>query len=288
MWFLLAIFSAFFVAIQFALIKHFLKKINVFVLAAGISLSAAFFLMIIAMLQGLPEIKNGFYYAMIGSAVLNFFSTTLYYKALKIIDLSIATPLTSFTPIFLIITSFLMLGEVPSLVGMGGIFLIVFGYYILSLKKNTNNKYEKITVKSFNSRGVWYMLAVAFLYSISSNFDKLAVKNSDPVFGSAMVALLLGLLFAFVAILKKNEVRIKFRENINKFLLVGAISALSMVAINTAMLIQIVPYVISIKNISILFSVLIGIIVFKEKNAKEKIWGAVIMLAGVMLIVLYK
>ncbi|MFZ2192828.1 MAG: DMT family transporter [Candidatus Moraniibacteriota bacterium] len=288
MWFSLAIFSAFLTASQSALTKSFLKKIDKYVLASGIFLSATVFLLALVLIQGIPEIKSGFYYFLAGTVALNFIATVLYLSALEIIDLSIADPIISFTPVFLILTSFIMLRELPTWGGVCGIILVVFGYYILNLKKDTDGRYEKSIIKSFKNRGVLYMLAVAFIYSLSSNLDKLTVRSSNPFFGSAMIYLSLGVLFIIFSIYKKKNIQVEFRNNMHKFLLMGSFAAMSAIAINTAMLMQIVPYTISLKRTSMLFSVLMGVIFFKEKNIKEKIAGSAIMLMGVILILFYK
>mgnify|MGYP000474666247 CR=1 FL=1 len=49
----------------------------------------------------------------------------------------------------------------------------------------------------------------------------------------------------------------------------------------------IVPYMISIKRTSSIFGFLYGKFVFKEKNIKERLTGALIMLIGAGLIILF-
>jgi len=55
-----------------------------------------------------------------------------------------------------------------------------------------------------------------------------------------------------------------------------------MLAINLTL----VAYVISIKRLSIIFSVIFGFLLFKEKGFKERLTGAIIMVLGVILITL--
>jgi uncharacterized membrane protein len=55
-----------------------------------------------------------------------------------------------------------------------------------------------------------------------------------------------------------------------------------MLAINLAL----VSYVISIKRTSVLFSIFFGYLVFKEKGVRGRLAGALLMLAGVLLITL--
>ena len=128
--------------------------------------------------------------------------------------------------------------------------------------------------------------AVAFLFSLSSNFDKLVVKNSDPIFGSSVVYLLIGLSFLIISSAKAGNIKAIYKRNFHKFLVVGVAHALTGIATNVAFTMQIVPYVISLKRLSILFSVLLGTLVFRERNILGRISGASVMLAGVILIIL--
>jgi len=54
----------------------------------------------------------------------------------------------------------------------------------------------------------------------------------------------------------------------------------------TAVSLGIVSYVISIKRTSILFTVLFGFFIFKERNIRSRLMGAIIMILGVLLITL--
>ncbi len=285
-WFILAIVGAFFNASYYALIKKNLQDINQYVLSAGVFLISFIFLSIVSILKGLPKIDPAFYPSVFITGILNFIAVILYFKALKITDLSIAIPMISFTPAFLILTSFLLLKEFPTIPGLGGIFLIVIGSYILNTTKNTTKLLNP--VKSIVTiQGTLYMLIVAFLFSISANYGKLVVQNSDPIFGSAVIFLLLGISFLIISLAKARSELINSRKYLSKFLLTGIIHSFSTVAINTAFTMQIVPYVISLKRLSILFSVFYGGILFKEKNILRRSIGAATMLAGAILIILF-
>jgi uncharacterized membrane protein len=56
------------------------------------------------------------------------------------------------------------------------------------------------------------------------------------------------------------------------------------VTVNTAYLLQIVPYVIAIKRMSIILIVLYGTIIFREKEIVRRIAGAALMVFGAVLI----
>ena len=67
----------------------------------------------------------------------------------------------------------------------------------------------------------------------------------------------------------------------------GIAVAFTELVVAAAFKLAIVPYVISLKRSSIVFSVLIGFIMFKEKFAMERIFGTALMLLGVILITLF-
>ncbi len=83
---------------------------------------------------------------------------------------------------------------------------------------------------------------------------------------------------------KKNMMPIT--ANIKSLLPVGFFSALALVAQMTAINLALVAYVISVKRASLIFGVLFGHFIFKEKGVKERLIGAIIMVLGVVLIVL--
>ncbi len=285
-WFIFAILGAFFNATYYALIKKNLQNINQYVLSTGVFLIASIFLLILSSLRGFPEIGHFFYLSVFITGILNVIAAILYFKALKTTDLSLSIPLLSFTPVFLILTSYLLLKELPGLFGIFGIFLIVIGSYVLNTTKN--NRKMLAPIKSvINNRGALYMLIVAFIFSITSNFDKLVVKNSDPIFSSAIVFLFLGVSFLIISLFKAKKELINSKKYLSKFLIVGIILSMVAISINIAFTMQIVPYVISLKRLSILFSVFYGGLLFKEKNILRRIIGAIVMILGVILIILF-
>lgn len=286
-WSLFALSGALLDATYYAAIKKLLKDLNQYVLASGAFLSASFILLLISTIKGLPEIASGFYLAVGTTVIINLVAATLYFKALKITDLSLSIPMISFTPIFLIFTSFVLLREFPTLLGIAGIFLIVMGSYVLNLNKKRANLLTPFK-EMLRNKGILYMILVAFLFSISSNFDKLVVTNSDPIFGSSIVSLLLGLSFLIISSIQTQGIREDYQKNLPKFLLVGGIFAAEAIAINIAFTMAIVPYVISLKRLSILFSVFYGGLLFREKNILFRIFGALIMVAGAALMILFK
>lgn len=178
--------------------KKFLKTLDPDILAASGFLCAGTILFLVSAANGLPALGPLFIPAVAATAVINVAATLFTFRALATTDISLAVPMISFTPLFLIGTAALLLGELPSAAGTCGIIIIVVGSYVL----NTAAEHTRITdpIRAMiRSPGVCSMLAVAFLYAVAVNFDKIAVKNSDPFFGAAMTMLLIGMAFVPIA-----------------------------------------------------------------------------------------
>ena len=84
----------------------------------------------------------------------------------------------SFTPLFLLIISPIIVGEFPTEKGLIGIVLIVVGSYLLNV--NLKEKEILLPLKSLmKNKATRYMLIVAFIWSISANFDKKGIEASS-------------------------------------------------------------------------------------------------------------
>ncbi|MBN1645530.1 EamA family transporter [Candidatus Woesearchaeota archaeon] len=284
-WFVFALLAALGDSTYFMLAKRFLKGMDMYVLASGTFMMWAAILFIITFFRRIPAIQEGFWTAVLVTGILNIVAIILYYKALKITDLSLAMPLLSFTPVFLILTSFVFLKEFPRHYGLLGIILVMFGSYILNLQSKLKSPLAPIK-QLFKDKGVLLVLIVAFLWSITSNFDKMVVVKSDVIFGGAVVALFLGLSFTTIVLVQKKNLA-QYRIHYKKFVITGLLNAFVATVANIALTLQIVPYVISVKRTSILFGVLYGGLLFKEKNFRQRLAGSVIMIAGIVLILMF-
>ncbi len=70
-------------------------------------------------------------------------------------------------------------------------------------------------------------------------------------------------------------------------LLAGLVTAIAAAAQMTALTLTLVAYVIAVKRTSTLFSVLLGHSLFREEGVGERLLGAIVMLAGFLLVTLH-
>jgi len=163
--------------------------------------------------------------------------------------------------------------------------LIVSGAYLLKLKSIRKSAFEPIK-SLWQDNSSRYMLLAAFLFSFLAPFFKKAVVCSSPYF-ALWVTLLLSTGLLTIFHLVRKQLGGLFRGLVNHFsiLLFGSIiSFLAAVALFTAFDLGLTSYVISVKRTSILFTVILGYVFFKEDHPLKSLIIGSIMVAGVVLI----
>ena len=283
-WFILAFLTAFFESMKDVFSKKSLKDIDEYVVAWALRFFALPFVLPLLFFIEIPSLNNQFWLALIVGGTLNVITTILYIKAIKLSDLSITMPIVTFTPLFLLITSPLIVGEFPTISGVIGILLIVIGAYTLNLKKKSEGYFAPFKAL-LKEKGPRLMLIVAFIWSITANFDKVGVVNSSSLFWVVSINIFIAA-FLSPIMLYKSRSNIKQTLNIQTLLPVGLFSGLIHITQMTAISLTLVAYVIAIKRTSTIMSVLWGWLIFKEKGIKERLLGTVIMVLGVLFIAL--
>jgi drug/metabolite transporter (DMT)-like permease len=204
-------------------------------------------------------------------------------KAIKISPLSLTLPFLAFTPVFIILTGRILLGEKLSPWGMLGISLIVIGSYCLNLSHVRSGFFAplKAIIKEPGSR---MMLLISFIYSMTSVISKLGILHSNPYFfGITYYTALTILMFAIAPFVRDFQGRSLIRSPL-KGMILGFTYGL-MVFSHVLALSQIqTAYMISLKRTSIIFGVLYGAWLFKEEKIRERLLGTVIMISGVFII----
>jgi len=283
-WFVYAILTAFFESMKDVFSKKNLKYIDEYIVSWSLRLFALPFLIPFLFFIEIPSLNKQFWIALFIAGSLNVVTTILYMKAIKYSDLSITVPMVTFTPLFLLTTSPLIVGEFPNLFGLIGVILIVFGSYTLNIKQR-HKGYLAPFKALLKERGPKLMLLVAFIWSITSNFDKIGVQNSSAIFWVIVTNIFITLAMLPI-VLHKSQRNVQQITNFKALLPIGLFGALTLIFQMTAINLTLVAYVISIKRISTIISVLFGYLIFREKGIKERLLGAIIMVIGVAFIAL--
>lgn len=285
-WVLFALFCAFSLATSDALTKKALKLHNEY-LIAWLRLGFSLPLLIIAfILIPIPQVKKEFYLILFISLPFEIAALVLYIKALKISPLSLTLPFLSLTPLFLVIISYIMLGESVSFVGAIGIILIVIGSYVLNIKEFKKGIFEPFIAIS-REKGSIYMILVAFIFSITASLGKMGIESSSPIFFGAIYFFLIVIAFTPIALYKAKDSLSQLNGAILRMaLLPGIFYSLMIITHFIALSLTNVAYMISVKRLSLLIGIIYGYYLFKESDIKERFLGAILMLTGFILIVI--
>jgi drug/metabolite transporter (DMT)-like permease len=285
MWIVYSLLTAFSLATSDALTKMALSSRDEYHVAWMRLLFAMPLLLVSLLFIEMPQLDSTFWMAVCAALPLEIIALILYTKALKVSPISLSVPFLALTPVFLIVTSALIVGESISTQGMAGIILMAAGSYSMNLHRVTEDLFAPIRA-IWRERGSVMMIAVAFIYSFTSALGKLAIEHSSPIFFGAFYFFLLTIFFTPVAIVK-NRAALHFRRRDLKVLMpLGFTYGLMIIFHMVAMSMAPVAYMISIKRTSLLFSMIYGFILFREGRIAQKSAGALLMMAGFVLIIL--
>lgn len=242
-------------------------------------------LYILLYINGAPVVQKGFWLVVLIATPLEISAMLLYNQAIKLSPLSLTLPFLAFTPIFLIGTSYVIIGETTNIYGLLGILMIAFGGYILNIDPQKGLIYP--LKAAFHEKGSTLMIIVTIIYSFTSVLGKLMINKSDFIFAPAAYFTIVSIISLFLAAVNKNHnQKINF-DNKKLHLMIGFFSGLMIILHFTAISMTKVEYMISVKRSSMLFSILYGWLVFKEIDIKKRLAGTVIMLIGVAIIGIY-
>jgi drug/metabolite transporter (DMT)-like permease len=232
--------------------------------------------------RGVPALEPGFYAAALGSVCLNMVAVTLQVRALSISPLSVTVPFLAFTPLFMLLTGAVVLGERPDAKGLAGIVLVALGAYTIFLERPHCGLLEPLRAMR-SEKGSVMMLAVAFIWSWAATFDKLAVLRSSPAFYTAFFAAAFGVLYSPLLVVGLRKRRLE-RAQVPRLFLLGALSAAMILSQMSAIEIALASYVIAIKRAGAVVAVLFGYFFFRERHMRARLAGAALMTVGVVLI----
>ncbi|MBX6423773.1 DMT family transporter [Thermosulfurimonas sp. F29] len=295
-WFWLALTAAFSVALGDALNKKFFSREGMVLMAVARTLGPLPFL--VAFLLATFSPAEFLHRTLLAFGNPDFVRTValllpletlailLYMEAIRISPLSLTLPLLSFTPAFIILTGYVVLGERLSWAGIGGILLVVAGSYLLNLPAVSEGPLAPFRAL-VRERGSLLMFGVALIYAVTSVLGKRAVLLSDPLWFAGTYFVILGLFVpAVLAILKRPPLLSFLRENAKGVLLLGLTQALMVVAHMKAISLAPAAYMIAVKRTSILFGVLLGGAFFRESHLRLRLFAALVMVSGVFLLAL--
>lgn len=201
-------------------------------------------------------------------------------------DLSHVYPIMRSSPALVLVIAVLFLGEQVSVQGAAGILLVAVGVYIINMKHISGEELLAPVKSIANDRSTRFafltLIAVAF-YSI---VDKMAVDYIHPIL-FAFLHLFCGMCYytPYILFVKKADIiRKEWHTGLVRIIMSGVIGITGYSLILIAFTIERVSYIVGLRQTSIVFAVLMGSHLLKEKHKGIRLAGALIIFSGGFLI----
>ncbi len=209
----------------------------------------------------------------------------LYFRALQISPLSMCVPFLAFTPVFLIPSGYVLLGELPAPLKSLGVVLIVVGSLVMHRRLFAIGWTAPIKAV-IREKGSRYMLLVSFIFSITNPLDKKLVVMSDVVTEAVAYGLGLCVSFFLLGKLQRADFGAAIRSNIKWVSLAGLSDAVSLLFQLASYTYLAVVITVSIKRAGIVLAVIAGWLFFRERGITDKLIATAVMFCGVLILYL--
>ena len=286
LWFIIALLSAFSVAGCDAVSKKLMLDNDEWI-TGGLMLSlASVILAPIFLFIDFREVSEAGLKLLAVTLPLEVFAYYLFLSSIRMSALSLTLPLLAFTPALTIVTSSMILDESIGSTGLVGVLLVTLGAYILNADLSDFRLFGPIKAVISDS-GALRMLMVSIIWALTSTLGKSGVIIFGALQFGYILTAAIGVIFLAVGLFRVKFMSVPwvFDGRIGLTFLISAVF-MSMQEVTHFMAVSMapVPYMISVKRISMVIGVIIGWKFFGESNIMSRLTGAVIMLGGVALI----
>jgi uncharacterized membrane protein len=220
------------------------------------------------------------------SGLLHFLYWLWLARSLETGDLSRVYPISRSAPALVLVVAVLFMGEQVSLPGAAGVFLTALGVYTISFDRLTPAALARPLRNIRNDIAIRYAFLTLLAVAGYSIVDKQAVTYFHPVaFAFIYPWFSMALLSTYVvAVRKSGALRREWRVNRRSILVCGILGIFGYFLILVAFSLERVSYVVGLRQISIVFSVLLGAMILKEPHVRQRMISAVMIFIGVFLI----
>ncbi len=290
-WYTLAFLSAIFSAMAAISQKKILFKMDALEFSFVLSIFNALLALLFLLNTDFNNLNQLSLLLLYGKTIIGALAFWCVMLALKNMEISGALPLMVLTPAVVAIFAFFILGESLNLFEIIGIIFLLFGTYILEIRKS-NNLFHPFRI-FINSKYHHYIIYALLLFTFSSIIDKMLLRDYKlpPYDFIGFQHLFLAVNFSLLVLAtKKNPLKIFSKINSKLF---GWIFLISIFTIGyrytqiEAVKIASVALVLTIKRTSVFFAVVFGGKLFSEESLIKKTIATIIMLVGAYLILIY-
>ena len=280
-WILLTILYSFFTALFESAKKKAVEKNSIYTVLT-IFTTMSFFLIFLTTKDAFNINYNYVPIILIKSTII-VIAWILGLKAIEQMQISIYGIVKISRIIFSVILSCFILGETITIIGIIGMFIAIIGLVLVNCTANNNNS------KKPNTKVVLMLLLSCFLNSVSAIIDKkilLYISCSQLQF---WFLLFLTIYYWLIFIIKKEKINIK--KTCNNYWII--IASLCLVLGDRALFIankdtnSQVVIMTMLKQISVIITILLGKIMFKEKETLKKLLYSILILFGILIMIIF-
>jgi uncharacterized membrane protein len=201
-------------------------------------------------------------------------------------DLSRVYPIMRSAPAMVLLFALVFLGEKVSIAGAVGIGLVAMGIYMINMRRLNVAELLSPLRAIAHDRSTRYALMTMLSVAAYSIVDKVAVARVDP-FVFAFLHLFIGMLFFTPYILYVKGTALMKRvwaSNHRTIMANGLLGIFGYTLILIAFTIEKVSYTVGLRQLSIVFAVLMGGRLLREKHQTIRLISALIIFTGAFLI----
>jgi drug/metabolite transporter (DMT)-like permease len=232
--------------------------------------------------------------ALAATALINGVAFWSYGRALAHGELSLVLPLINLSPLVLLLSGWLVLGERPGLAVVLGVLLLVAGAILLG-------RSDALSRGLLRAPGARAMLLTAVLWGIGASIDKLGVRAGGSLLWVAGLNLVVGAPLLLGALAGGDGLRLEpssqgparelfagaeGRQRLLQLLAVGLLALVGTALQMEALRLTAVVHVVAIKRLSTLFGSVIGVLWLGESRGPLRLPAAALMSGGAVLVLL--
>jgi drug/metabolite transporter (DMT)-like permease len=254
---------------------------NWYIVLFGVILYLPFFIYFISV-EGIPKI--GWLFILL-SAIFHTFYFYFLGKSYQHGHLSLTYPIARSSSLFVPILAVIIIKEKLSSIGILGIVIILIGIYTLHLR-SLNLKSFLEPLKYIKEKATIFALLTALFVAFYSVNDKKGVGFVFPFLYIYLTWMFITLFYLPIILTNKNRSDIKdeWKHNNKSIMLAGFLVILSYVLTLFAFRIDKVSYIVSLRQLNVVFGVILGSFILKEKYGKIRIIASLIMFIGFVLV----
>ena len=216
------------------------------------------------------------WYFLIATVIIHVFYRLNVIYSYRYGDLSYIYPISRGSScLFVAIISILFLSSDISVAGFVGILIVCIGLFLISYSKKL----------SFNFRGFALAISTAILITAYTLVDGVGVRLSENGFSYIYWLFTLnGIPLLIIGLISKDGLRKRETYTFRSGIAAGVFATSSYAIVVWSMQFIEIAYVSSIREISIVFAAIIGMLFLFEKNAKSRIIPSILIVSGISVV----